>query len=44
MNKLSDDVKRFPPTSTRKDTELLVEPLTLRYDPIGNLPRCQSIQ
>ena len=29
-DKLSDDIKKFPLTSTRKDTEFLVEPLTLR--------------
>ena len=28
-NKLSDDIKKNPPTSTRKDTTFLVESLTL---------------
>ena len=39
---LSDDIKKIPLTSTRKVTELLVESVTLRYDPMGNLPRCDQ--
>ena len=31
--------KKNPLTSTRKVTELLVESLTLRYNPMGNSPR-----
>ena len=31
--------ENFPLTSTRKVTELFVESLTLRYEPMGNSPR-----
>ena len=33
-------IKKISLTSTRKVPELLVESLTLRYDPMGNSPRC----
>ena len=36
--KLASQLK-IPLTSTIKRTTFLVEPLTLRYDPMGNSPR-----